>query len=278
MKNADTSTGKQVIIFFAVTYLFSWLVFLIGHFTQIVPIIILGVWGPSISSVVLTGLFFGRNGLRQLFSRFKRYHIKWYWWCLLLLLPATVHFTGRSIWQLAYDGAIDPFYRPLQYWASAIIPSFLIAGIGEELGWRGFALPRLQKLFSPVVAMFILAVVHMFWHLPTYWLGQGIHNVPLLFVFCFLFPWTIIFNWLYNRSGGSLIFAVSFHAISNASLSIVRFMPLDSEVPITTDLLTQWSLPSNLAGPYLSVCALYWIVAFLILRYGKFSEVNTDVP
>lgn len=278
MTNTNFSSGKQVMIFFITTYAFSWLLFLIGHHAQLLPVIMLGVWGPSIISVTLTGLFFGKSGLGQMFSRFRRYNIKWYWWLLLLLLPAAIHLLGRSIWQVAYDGAWDPFYRPLQYWASAIIPSFLIAGIGEELGWRGFALPRLQQMFSPVKAMFILAIVHMLWHLPTYWLGQGIHNVPFIFVLCFLFPWTIIFNWLYNRSGGSLIFAVSFHAISNASLSIIRFMPLDSEVPISTDLLTQLSLPIHLAGPYLTVCAVYWVVALLVLRFGKFEQVNTDTP
>jgi len=273
-----TSVRKQIITFVIGTYGISWFLFLIGYQTNLLPVILLGIWAPTLVSIVLNRYYFGAAGLKALFSRFTRTNVKWYYWVLLLFLPAVIHYTGHSIWQLYYYGELSTIVSPPQYWLSAIIPSFIIAGFGEELGWRGFMLPRLQQAFSPMAAMLILATVHMFWHLPTYWLGQGMHNVPLLFILAFLFPWTILFVWLYNKSGGSLIFAVSFHAISNASLSIVRFMPLDSEVPITPGLITQISLPAELAGPYLSVCAVYAIVALLILWKGKFNEVNTDIP
>ena len=275
---SKASLNKQLITFFVATYAVSWLLFALGQSIDFLPLIMLGIWSPTLMSITLNRVYYGKAGLKRLFDRFKRYKIKWYWWLALILLPAAIHFTGRSIWQYFYDGAVDPFFRKPAYWASAIIPSFLIAGFGEELGWRGFALPRLQRIMSPKKAMVVLAMVHMFWHLPTFWLGQGMHNVPLIFTFAFLFPWTIIFNWLYNKSGGSLIFAVSFHAISNASLSIVRFMPLDSEVPITPKLITQLTLPTELAGPYLAVCGVYAIVALAVLMFGKFNQVNTDLP
>lgn len=278
MNLSHLSTNKQLGWFFLLTYAVSWTLFYLGHSLNLLPVILAGVWTPTLISLLLTALIYGKQGLTQLFGRFKRYQIKWYWWVLLLFLPAAIHFTGRSLWQVYYDGTLDPFYRHPQYWLSAIIPSFLIAGFGEELGWRGFALPRLQRRFSPIMATVVLAAVHMLWHLPTYWLGQGIHNVPLLYVLCFLFPWSIIFSWLYNRSGGSLIFAVSFHAISNASLSIVRFMPLDAEVPIKPELITQTTLPIELGGPYLAVCVVYAVVAILVLTFGKFQQVNTDLP
>ena len=272
------TTNKQVIVFFILTYAISWVLFFIGHQVEIMPIIMLGIWAPTLTAIGLTYFYFGRKGLTQMFGRFKRTNVKWYYWALLIFLPITIHFVGRSIWQIFYEGQVNPFHVNPKYWLGIILPSFLIAGFGEELGWRGFALPRLQRHFSPIMTAFILAIVHLLWHLPTYWLGQGMHNVPLLFILAFLFPWTFIFNWLYNKSGGSLIFAVSFHAISNASLSIVRFMPLDSEVPITPDLITQTSLPSNLSGPYLTVCLVYAIVALIIVFKGKFNKVNTDIP
>ncbi len=272
------NTKRQLIIFFVLTYALSWILFFIGHKTQLLPLILLGIWTPSLTSIALTACFFGKKGISQLLGRFKRINIKWYWWVLLLLLPASIHFTGRSIWQLFYDGEINPSILNLSYWIGSIIPSILIAGLGEELGWRGFALPRLQRNLSPIQASFILAVAHLLWHLPTYWLGQGMHNVPFIYVLAFVLPWTFIFNWLYNKSGGSLIFAVGFHAISNASLNIVRFMPSDSQVPITPKLLTQWSLPTELSGPYLMVCVVYIIVAILVVFKGKFSKVNIDIP
>ena len=273
-----TSLKTQMTTFVIVTYSVSWLLFFIGHQANLLPVILLGIWAPTLTSIALNRYYFGAAGLKALFARFKRTNVKWYYWVLLLFLPAAIHYTGHALWQLYYYGELSSIVTPPQYWLSAIIPSFIIAGFGEELGWRGFMLPRLQCVFSPVKATLILAAVHMLWHLPTYWLGEGMHNVPLIFILAFLFPWTILFVWLYNKSGGSLIFAVSFHAISNASLSIVRFMPSDAEVPIVPELITQTSLPTQLAGPYLAVCAVYALVALLILWKGKFNQVNTDVP
>lgn len=272
------SLKKQMTTFLLGTYTLSWFLFLIGHATDFLLLILLGIWAPSITSVVLNRYYYGSAGLKTFLSRFKRSQAKWYYWLLLLFLPAAIHFTGQTLWQLFYYGEVFSFISPTQYWFSAIISSFLIAGLGEELGWRGFLLPRLQRQFSPLKATFVLALVHMLWHLPTYWLGQGMHNVPLLYVLAFLVPWTIIFVWLYNKSGGSLIFAVGFHTFSNASLSIVRFMPSDAEVPIVPGLISQTSLPTQLSGPYLTVCAVYACVAFLIIWKGKFNEVNSDLP
>lgn len=278
MKLSKANNQKELITFFVSTYGVSWILFFIGHQLDLLPIILLGVWVPSLASIFLTRYFRGKNGVFELFKRFKRIRIKWYWWVALFLLPASIHFTGKSLWQLFYLGEISPSILNMSYWMGAIIPPILIAGLGEELGWRGFALPRLQQRYSPIIASFILAIVHLLWHLPTYWLGQGIHNVPFIYVLAFVFPWTFIFNWLYNKSGGSLVFAVGFHAISNASLSIVSFMPWESEFPITPKLLKDWSFPIELGGPYLSVCAIYLVVALLVVFKGKFNQVNTDTP
>lgn len=277
MKTHNTST-RQLITFFVCTYAVSWSFFLIGKQLDILPVILLGVWTPSLTAIILTLFFMGRKGLKQFLGRFGRTKIRWYWWMALLFLPMSMNMVGRSLWEWYEYGQASFEFLPLKYWLGAFLPAILIAGLGEELGWRGFALPRLQKRFTPIVATLILAAVHMLWHLPTYWLGQGMHNVPLVYVLAFLFPWTIIFNWLYNRSGGSLIFAVGFHAISNASLSLVKFLPWESEVPITPDLITMTGLPRELAGPYLSVCAVYAAVAVVVLAKGNFNKVNTDTP
>ena len=82
--------------------------------------------------------------------------------------------------------------------------------------------------------------------------------------------------WFFNRSGGSLVFAVGFHTIANASLSIVSFMPDERLVPITPDLLTRLTLPLDMAGPYLSVIALYWLVAILIVISGGLTPIPEE--
>ena len=278
MNLTNKNTKKQLFLFFCITYGLSWSLFYIGHQLDFVLIKLLGIWSPSITSICLTGYFYKKKGVFQLLNRFKRFKIKWYWWVLLIFLPAIIHFTGVKIWQLLYFGESFQALIPMSYWLSAIIPAFLIAGFGEELGWRGFALPRLQRHYSPIKTSFILATIHLLWHLPTYWLGGGIHNVPFIYILAFVYPWTFIFNWLYNKSGGSMIFAVGFHAISNASLSIVSILPSEIDVPITPELLTAWSFPIELGGKYLMVCFVYIVIALLVVLKGKFNQTNVDIP
>lgn len=253
---------RRAFVFFGVTYAFSWTLFAVGHVTQTLAVVLLGVWGPSLVATGLTLYSHRLDGLRSMLARFGRVGVGIQWWVVLLLLPAIVHLVGRSLWQLLGTGGLN-----VQVWFSipTVITSFLLAGLGEELGWRGFALPRLQRSFSPLIASLILAGAHFFWHLPTYWLGQGIHNVPMLYAFAFIVPWTIVYTWIYNRTGGSLVFAVGFHAVSNTSLSVVRFMPLDAEVSISPALITQVSLPLEFSGPYLSVVAVYWVTALAVV-------------
>lgn len=267
--------SRRAFTFFGGTYAFSWALFAVGHATEMLAVVLLGVWGPSLMATGLTLYYHRLDGLRKMLARFGRVRVGIQWWLVLLLLPATVHLAGRSLWQVLGTGGLD-----VQLWFSmpTVVTSLLIAGLGEELGWRGFALPRLQRSFSPLTASLILACAHFFWHLPTYWLGQGIHNVPMLYALAFIVPWTVVYTWIYNRTGGSLLFAVGFHAVSNTSLSIVRFMPLDSEVPITPALITQVSLPLEFSGPYLSVVAVYGITALAVVLFGGLSPTNTDLP
>ena len=90
----------------------------------------------------------------------------------------------------------------------------LAAAIGEEAGWRGFALPRLQRRFSPLIATLILAPLWWLWHLQFFiaelTLGPGyLGYLPL--VTCI----AIILTWLYNRTGGSLLLVIVWHGLVN---------------------------------------------------------------
>ena len=84
---------------------------------------------------------------------------------------------------------------------------FLIVGVGEEVGWRGFALPRLQIQRSALRATLILSIFWGFWHLPTFLFENSLVaglGMALFFVFI-TFPVAVIYTWLYNGTGGSLL-------------------------------------------------------------------------
>ena len=132
----------------------------------------------------------------------------------------------------AYLG-VSPLVAVTQKWPllfSYYLPTAAIGivypGLGEEPGWRGFALPRLQNLHGPLMASLILGVLHGLWHLPAYFIPGAIQDGPFqLIVFvtntCGIIASTIVWTWLFNSAKGSILFAMLVHGISNAISSLV---------------------------------------------------------
>jgi membrane protease YdiL (CAAX protease family) len=268
-KGAQRRLRRELAVYFLATFALSWGIFwaaLAFGFAES-PIVILGVWGPTLSAIIVTAVFHGIAGLRRFLGRFDaRQGLKWFLPLLAFFMAIGLagRFIGAAVAGIAFD---------LRFWGWAwvvqvMITQFLIPGLGEEFGWRGFALHRLQHVMTPLTATLVIAFFHLLWHLPTYWLGQGMHNVPAIWAIFFLVPWTVLFTWAYNRSGGSIAVSVICHATSGMSLSFAAFLPAASVVPISTDLLFMTWLPNGLMGPYLGVAVLYWLLALYVLCGG----------
>ena len=272
---AQGQLRRQLTVYLIVTFVLSWGIFgsaLALGFAQS-PVVILGVWGPSLSAIIVTSVFYGTGGLKRFLGRIRvREGLKWF--LPLLGFFLVIGLAGRYIGSVAAGIEFDPRFWGWAWVAQVMLMQLLIPGLGEEFGWRGFALQRLQHIMSPLQATLVIALIHLLWHLPTYWLGQGIHNVPAIWVVLFLLPWTILFTWAYNRSGGSILVSIFFHATMGATLSYTAFLPSESAVPISPDLITMVWLPDGLMGPYLGVAVLYWILAIYILR-GGFGGLGT---
>ena len=266
---------RQLAAFFFATFVFSWGIFGTALVLDLArsPVVMLGVWGPTLSAITLTAVFYGTDGLRRFFGRINvKEGLKW----LLPLLGffLAIGLTGRFIGSVAAGIEFNPRFWGWAWVAQVMLMQFLIPGMGEEFGWRGFALQRLQHITTPLKATLVVAFFHLLWHAPTYWLGQGMHNVPTIWAAFFLLPWTILFTWAYNKSRGSILVSVFFHATMGATLSYTAFLPMEHTIPITPDLITMTWLPDGLMGPYLGVAILYWILAIYVLC-GGFGGLGT---
>jgi membrane protease YdiL (CAAX protease family) len=132
------------------------------------------------------------------------------------------------IWLLAYTALIGPdlLGAAVARWPlllTTFLPlvafGIIIPSIAEEPGWRGFALPRLQQRHGPIVASLILGALHGIWHLPALFTVQfgplpAANIVPFMLTAAFA---TVIYTWLYNQTGGSVMLAILLHAASNAT-------------------------------------------------------------
>jgi membrane protease YdiL (CAAX protease family) len=268
-QEAQRQLRRQLTAYFLTTFAFSWGIFAcaIAFGLAESPVVILGVWGPTLSAIAVTAMFYGRAGLKRFFSRVNvSKGLKWFLPLLAFFLVVGLagHFLGAAAVGIDFNAT----FWGWAWIAQVMVMQLLIAGLGEEFGWRGFALQRLQHMMTPLKATLVIAFFHLLWHAPTYWLGQGMHNVPVVWVIFFVVPWTILFTWAFNKSGGSILVSVFFHATSGATLSYAAFLPGEQEIPISPELITMTWLPDGLMGPYLGVVALYWVLALYVVRGG----------
>jgi hypothetical protein len=104
-----------------------------------------------------------------------------------------------------------------------VLLNLLVTGpLGEELGWRGYALPRLLKQFSPLIASLILGAIWGVWHLPSFYISSLVQSGLSLPVFlCFAMINSILITWIFQHTGWSVLAIVLFHYAVNFSLSII---------------------------------------------------------
>jgi len=136
-------------------------------------------------------------------------------------------------------------------------------GIGEEVGWRGYALPRLQAGYSAFISSVILGVIWTLWHLPLFFNPATGYSITPFWVFLvFLLPVSILITWVFNSTGGSVLLVMILHAVLNASTSPMwRAIPDYSTREATTTAVT--------THLYLVQAAVLWVaVIAVVLVYG----------
>jgi len=220
-----------VAAFFILTYGVSWLVWVPMAFTQIdLPIYKLGTFGPTIVALILTSLIGGRAGIKQILRRLLiwRVRARWYLFSFLITAVGVLIAIGLHVW---LGGAVPNFNDPAQLYL--VIPAFLyvlfISVVGEELGWRGYALPRLQARYSALEASLILGLVWGVWHLPLFWMAGNFHQqIPISLFLLQTTGFSFLYTWMANHTRGSLLLAHLFHAASNTTIGVLPVLPMDT--------------------------------------------------
>ncbi len=187
-------------------------------------------YGLALASLIVTALTLGRSGVLALLRRFLIWRVPVYWFLVVLVGPAMLGLAALGLdyvvrgavpgWGNVYAHQI--FGTTANLWLF-IIPFFLVDALsnGEELGWRGFVLPRLQTRFSALVSSLILGAVWGLWHLPKFWAGSA--SQSFVWVMLHSIAVAILFTWVSGNTGGSLLVATLFHASVNTAYI---FLPL----------------------------------------------------
>jgi membrane protease YdiL (CAAX protease family) len=169
--------------------------------------------GPLVAALVVAGIGEGWSRVRILLGRIVRVRFGLGWYAIILGLPFVFCALAVAI-MAAFGAQISlPTASAWRELPDRFLFIFLFIGLGEEPGWRGFALPRLQEKHTPVIASLILAPLWALWHLPL--LGNEF-PAPVIPAFLIsLLGGTLIQTWLFNRTKGSVFAQMLFHATVN---------------------------------------------------------------
>ena len=184
-------------------------------------IIFVAAFSATLAGIIVTGVISGGAGVKELLGRFLIWRFGLQWWAAVLLLPVVWWLSAMVLTSLLGGSVLDADrWQPLSF----VIPYFLMktiqAGVGEEFGWRGFALPRLQSRYNALAASIIVGVMHGFWHWPLYFvegMGQYALRMEVGFLPAILLDtvmvtlWSIMYTWFYNNTKGSVLVAAILH-------------------------------------------------------------------
>lgn len=231
------SHRAQLVVYFAAVFAWTWgLAALLvlapewveknfGEMSATQPIFVLAVYGPTLVSVVLTAVFEGRAGLSRLVARLNPLRTRWWW---LVAVPvgmlALSFVSGLLASWLGFGGM--PKFQGLSALGFALTVMFLTepGPLGEELGWRGFALPRMLAVCSPrwpgrtMTSGLVLGIIWAVWHLPAFFISgtpqQGF-ALPLFLVGALAL--SMIATWLFVRTSGSVLLSIVLHRMANGA-------------------------------------------------------------
>lgn len=228
----------SLIIGIALMFLYPWTIDLSNSgvlpFKVPFPIYITLGWGFIFASLLMTWLTQGKYEAAKLLKRFLIWRVGWKWFLAALLLEPLCIVAGvylnAALTQVPPDFSTVMAYQifgtsaPLPMF---FLPFFLVDLItnGEEMGWRGYVLPRLQVKYGALASSLILGVIWALWHLPKY----ITHFSPITFFWSMLhfLAFAVILTWLYNTTKGSLLIVAVSHAVSN---TFGIFMPMANTV------------------------------------------------
>jgi membrane protease YdiL (CAAX protease family) len=190
--------------------------------------------GPLPAALIMTSLIDGKEGRRQLWRRMIQWRVGLGWYLLVLVGYPLIFLVGLTFYlgTAPWIGLSQNWPLIFTYYLPIAAVGIIFPSLGEEPGWRGFALPRLQQQYGPLVGTLILGVLHGLWHLPAYFIPGAILEGPFdITAFAantgLLIAMTVIWTWLFNNAGQSIFFAMFVHGVSNATSGLIPQLVAD---------------------------------------------------
>jgi len=261
----------QIIIFFVLTFVLSWFPWYAGIAPEVMTM------GPSIAAFIVVLILGGWRGFVDLLRPFGRWRASLAIWTLAIFGPGVLYLIGLGV-HLLMGGEAPPFIMIRE--ELNLLPLYLVmvvlmpwnGPVGEEFGWRGYALPKLQNKYGALTASLIIGTIWGIWHLPSFFAPQGVVGaIATKIGMVFIIPYTlgtiansVFMTWVYNRSKASaLIAGIVWHAAINFWAPVLLS---DSSLVAARE---GTHLPTIAPNLYLTVLAVQVVVAFVLIIVTK---------
>jgi len=261
----------QISIFFILTFVLSWFPWYAGIAPEVMAM------GPSIAAFIVVLILGGRRGFVDLLQPFGRWRANLGMWGLAIFGSGILYLVGLGV-HLLMGGEAPPFIMIRE--ELHLLPLYLVlvvlmpwnGPIGEEFGWRGYALPKLQDKYGPLIASLVIGIIWGIWHLPDFFAQQGvIGTLAAALGMIFLVPYvlgtianTIFMTWVYNKSKASaLIAGIVWHAAIDFWAPILLS---DSSLAAARE---GTHLPTVAPNLYLTVLAVQVVTALILVIVTK---------
>jgi hypothetical protein len=265
---------SSLLRFFTLTYIVTWASFTAAGTTSAAGfrglLFLVGTFAPAFVALWLTGRAAGGRGVVALLRRLFDWRVAARWYVFAVGYMAVVKLTVALLHRAA-TGAWPHFGQEHWYVIVAATVVSTVAGgqAGEEIGWRGYALPRLAARFGLGIGSVLLGVLWAGWHLPLFFI-PGVDKSGQSFPLYLLqvTALSVAMAWLYRNTRGSLLLAMLMHAAVNQSKDIVP-----SVVSSTTN---PWALSDSLPA-WLTVAVLWLCAAYFLLRMRTATQPAPEV-
>ncbi len=286
IKIRDNILKYQLTVYFVITFLLSWTIWGILYSSSkgllsysiyqsrmrifdnsLSTFTFLGGSMPSFVALFISYITGGKNEAKELIKRLAKWRVKPLWYLFVLLFSFIFYYLPYLISNL-FGASYELYLREPFY----LIPvHFLIAlvfwgPLGEELGWRGYALPRLQSRYGPQLSSMILGVIWGVWHLPLFFIGGssqigsnfGLYTVSVII-------YSLIYTWVFNRTKGSVLISCLLHTSFNYTGALIAVRPI-------ADSNTAYLVVSNM----MFISFLIFVILELKKQRGGSNELKVS--
>jgi membrane protease YdiL (CAAX protease family) len=211
-----------------------------------------GTLGPAISAIIISLMVGGRQAVAALLGKIGKWRVHWKWYAAAALGFPALLLASAGIYSLIPGAQPLPAVEMTAGSLVVVMIVMTISVMGEEIGWRGFALPRMQRRWTALSSSLILGTAWTAWHLP-FWAVLGEQDTfgvwYWLMSWAFITAGAIYITWFMNNTGNSLLMAILFHWCYNVLST--GFLPVSSVVPAYAILIVlAWAAVIVIASPF----------------------------